>query len=98
MTTSIEGRSHRSDDMCDAHEGIINGHAEVVHRQAIASEDHKVAQSVCVEPDIASNLIGNKHFLVRRHPEPIAEGRSLHTSATPNQSTHSTHQREEQIW
>ncbi len=35
------------DDVCDAHEAVVNRHAEVVHRQPVGAQQHKVTQCVC---------------------------------------------------
>lgn len=72
--------THRSDDMGDAHERVIDGDAEVVDRQAVAPQNDKVAQVVGVEGDIAPDPVRDDHLLVGRHPEPVAVGCSLVTT------------------
>ena len=72
---------YRSDDMRDAHERIINCNAEVIDRKAIAAQDDKVSESVCIEFHIPSDPVWNENVLIWRHSESVAERRAL-------QSTH----------
>ena len=72
------GETHRTDDMCDAHERVIDGHAEIVDREPVAAQDDKVAQCICVELDIPSDLVLDDDVFVGRHAESVAEGRALH--------------------
>ena len=51
-----------TNDMADAHEGVIDGHAEVVDRQAIAAQDHKIAQRVGVPGDLRSSTRASHYF------------------------------------
>lgn len=50
--------------MGDAHEAVVNGNAEVVHRQAVAPQQHKVTQGVGVPRDIPANGVLDRHVLV----------------------------------
>lgn len=55
-----------------AHESVVHCHAKIVHWQAIAPQDHKVPQRICVEPHIASYSVRYEDILVSWHPEPVA--------------------------
>ena len=75
--------------MCDAHEGVVHGDAKVVDGQAVAAQDDKVSQGVGVELHLAPDSVRYDDVLVRRHPEAVAEWRSLQ-HAQPNLSSHFT--------
>ena len=72
------GGTHRADDMRDAHERVINGHTEIVDREPVAAQDDKVAQCICVELDIPSDLVLDDNVLAGRHTKPVAERGALH--------------------
>ena len=75
-----KANAYRTDDMCDTHERIINGHTEIVHRKPIAAQDDKVADCISVEFHVPSDAVRYDDVLIRRHPEPVAEGRALHST------------------
>ena len=60
------------DDMADVHQAIINGHTEVVDRQAIAAQHHKVSQAVGVPADLSSDGVLDGHSLIGGHSEAVA--------------------------
>ena len=64
--------------MRDAHERVIDGHAEIVHWEPVAAQDDKVPKSVRVELDVPSDLVRDDDVVIGRHPESVAEGRALH--------------------
>lgn len=70
--------THCADDMRDAHEGIIHRHTEIVHWEAIASQNHKISQSICVKSDVASYPVWYENVFVWRDPESVAVRRPLH--------------------
>ena len=65
--------------MGDAHEAVVNGHAEVVHGQAVAPQQHKVTQGVGVPRDITADGVLDRYVLVlkeqrRRREHSAGEG------------------------
>ena len=63
--------------MRDLHEGIVCGHTEVVHRQAVAAHDDKIAQGVCAEGDAAPHAVIYDYVLMLGNPESVAIGCAL---------------------
>jgi hypothetical protein len=68
----VRTETHCADDVRYAHESVVHCHTKIVHWQAIAPQDHKVPQRICVEPHIASYSVRYENILVSRHPEPVA--------------------------
>jgi len=64
--TSPVLKSHtldRPDDVCDSHEAVVNGDAEVVHGQSTAPEKHKVTERVGVPGDLSSDGVLDRYVL-----------------------------------
>lgn len=56
--------SRSPNDVGDAHEAVVNRNAEVVHGQAVAPQQHKVAQGVGVPRDITADGVLDRYVLV----------------------------------
>lgn len=54
-------------DVCDAHEAVINSHTEVVHRQAIGPQQDEVTQCVGVPCHVTTDHVLDLHLLVLQH-------------------------------
>ena len=51
-------------DMCDFHEGIIDGDTEVVNRHPVASHNDEVSHCVRIPGNIAANAVPYRHTLI----------------------------------
>ena len=67
----------RADDVADAHQRVIHGRAEVVHRQAVAAHDHEVANGARVEAHVAAHSILYQYLLVNGGTETVAVRHAL---------------------
>mmetsp|Transcript_15232 Transcript_15232/g.43318 ORF Transcript_15232/g.43318 Transcript_15232/m.43318 type:complete len:397 (+) Transcript_15232:584-1774(+) len=61
-----------TEDMCDLHGSVVDGHAEVVHWEAVGPQQDEIPKRVGVPFDLPPDNILDLDHLVLRHAEPIA--------------------------